>query len=66
MALTMMRNWRAVWKTLKSARLANEAAVRERLDNPVSDGFRWRVYSICGWGVSSDCTILVPIDESLD
>ncbi len=51
---------------LKSARLANETAVRERLDNPVGDGFRWRVYCVCGWGVSSDYTFLVPVDEGVD
>ena len=46
--------------------LAKETAVRERLDNPRGDGGDWRVYSVSGGGVSSDCTILVPVDESLD
>ena len=63
---TTTRNSFAVWKTLRSANLANETAVRERLDNPRGDGGDWRVYSVSGGGVSSDCTILVPVDESLD
>ena len=63
---TTTRNSFAVWKTLRSANLANETAVRERLDNPRGDGVDWRVYSVSGGGVSSDCTILVPVDESLD
>ena len=63
---TTTRNSFAVWKTLRSANLANETAVRERLDNPGGDGGDWRVYSVSGGGVSSDCTILVPVDESLD
>ena len=63
---TMTRNSFAVWRTLRAANLANETAVRERLDNPGGDGGDWRVYSVSGGGVSSDCTILVPVDESLD
>ena len=63
---TTTRNSFAVWKTLRSANLANETAVRERLDNPRGDGGDWRVYSVSGGVVSSDCTILVPVDESLD
>ena len=63
---TPTRNSFAVWKTLRSANLANETAVRERLDTPGGDGGDWRVYSVSGGGVSSDCTILVPVDESLD
>ena len=63
---TTTRNSFAVWRTLRSANLANETAVRERLDNPGGDGGDWRVYSVSGGGVSSDCTILVPVDESLD
>ena len=63
---TTTRNSFAVWRTLRSANLANETAVRERLDNPRGDGGDWRVYSVSGGGVSSDCTILVPVDESLD
>ena len=66
MVLTMMKNWCAVWRTLRLARLANEAAVSKGLDSFNRDGRGWRVYSICGWGVSSDCTFLVPVDESLD
>ena len=63
---TTTRNSFAVWRTLRSANLANETAVRERLDNPGGDGGDWRVYSVSGGGVSSDCTILVSVDESLD
>ena len=63
---TTTRNSFAVWRTLRSANLANETAVRERLDNPRGDGGDWRVYIVSGGGVSSDCTILVPVDESLD
>ena len=63
---TTTRNSFAVWRTLRAANLANETAVRERLDNPGGDGGDWRVYSVSGGGVSSDCTILVPVDESLD
>ena len=60
------RNSFAVWRTLRAANLANETAVRERLDNPGGDGGDWRVYSVSGGGVSADCTILVPVDENLD
>ena len=63
---TTTRNSFAVWRTLRAANLANETAVRERLDNPGGDGGDWRVYSVSGGGVSSDCTVLVPVDESLD
>ena len=57
------KNSYAGWKTLRVANLANEAAVRERLDNLGGDGNSWRVYSVSGGGVSSDCTILVPVDD---
>ena len=60
------RNSFAVWRTLRAANLANETAVRERLDNSDDNGGGWRVYSVSGGGVSSDCTVLVPVDENLD
>ena len=66
MFFPMTRNSFAVWRTLRSANLANETAVRERLDNPDDNGGGWRVYSVSGGGVSADCTILVPVDENLD
>jgi len=59
----MTRNSFAVWRTLNLANLANEAAVRERLADSDGDGNSWCVYSVSGWGVSSDCTILVQLDE---
>ena len=62
----MTRNSFAVWRTLRAANLANETAVRERLDNSDDNGGGWRVYSVSGGGVSSDGTILVPVDENLD
>ena len=62
----MMRNSFAVWRTLRSANLANETAVRERLDTSDADGVSWRVYGVSGGGVSADCTVVVPVDESLD
>ena len=64
--LTTTRNSFAVWKTLRAANLANETAVRERLDNNNGNGDSWCVYSVSGWGVSSDCTVVVSLDESLD
>ena len=42
---------------------ANETAVRERLDNNNGNGDSWCVYSVSGRGVSSDCTVLVPVDD---
>ena len=66
MFFPMTRNSFAVWKTLKSANLANETAIRERLDNPNVNGGGWRVYGVSGGGVSADCTVVVPVDESLD
>ena len=57
------RNSFAVWKTLRAANLANETAVRERLDNFDDNGGSWRVYSVSGGGVVSDRTLLVPVDE---
>ena len=38
MFFPMTRNSFAVWRTLRSANLANETAVRERLDNPRAMG----------------------------
>ena len=63
---TTTRNSFAVWKTLRAANLANETAVRERLDNSDDNGGGWRVYSVSGGGVIPDRTIVVPVDESLD
>ena len=60
------RNSFAVWRTLRVANLANETAVRERLDNSDDNGGSWRVYSVSGGGVVSDRTLLVPVDENLD
>ena len=62
----MTRNSFAVWKTLRAANLANETAVRERLDNSDDNGGSWRVYSVSGGGVVSDRTLVVPVDENLD
>ena len=59
----MTRNSFAVWRTLRVANLANETAVRERLADSDDNGDSWCVYSVSGWGVSSDCTILVQLDE---
>ena len=66
MFFPMMRNSFAVWRTLRSANLANETAVRERLDNPDDNGGGWRVYSVSGGGIVSDRTIVVPVDENVD
>ena len=66
MFFPMTRNSFAVWRTLRSANLANETAVRERLDTSVDNGGGWRIYSVSGGGVSADCTVVVPVDESLD
>ena len=60
------RNSFAVWRTLRAANLANETAVRERLDNFDDNGGSWRVYSVSGGGVVSDRTLLVPVDENVD
>ena len=57
------RNSFAVWRTLRAANLANETAVRERLDNFDDNGGSWRVYSVSGGGIVSDRTLLVPVDE---
>ena len=66
MFFPMTKNSFAVWRTLRAANLANETAVRERLADSGGDGDSWCVYSVSGWGVSSDCTILVPVDENVD
>ena len=66
MFFPMTRNSFAVWRTLRSANLANETAVRERLDTSDADGVSWRVYGVSGGGISADCTVVVPVDESLD
>ena len=63
---TTTKNSFAVWKTLRSANLANETAVRERLDTSDVNGSGWRIYSVSGGGVVPDYTVVVPVDESLD
>ncbi len=60
------KNSYAGWKTLRVANLANETAVRERLDNPIDNGSGWRIYSVSGGGIVPDYTVVVPVDESLD
>ena len=60
------RNSFAVWRTLRSANLANETAFREGLDNLDVDGNSWRFYSVSGGGVIPDRTIVVPVDENVD
>ncbi len=60
------RNSFAVWRTLRVANLANETAVRERLDNSDDNGGSWRVYSVSGGGIVSDRTLVVPVDENVD
>ena len=60
------KNSYAGWKTLRVANLANETAVRERLDNPVDNGSGWRIYSVSGGGIVSDRTLVVPVDENVD
>ena len=57
------RNSFAGWKTLRVANLANETAVRERLDNPVDNGSGWRIYSVSGGGFVPDYTVVVPVDD---
>jgi len=29
-------------------------------------GMSYYVYNVCGWGITSDCTFVVSVDESLD
>ena len=60
------KNSYAGWKTLRVANLANETAVRERLDTPIDNGSGWRIYSVSGGGIIPDYTVVVPVDESLD
>ena len=60
------KNSYAGWKTLRVANLANETAVRERLDTSDVNGSGWRIYSVSGGGIVADRTIVVPVDESLD
>ena len=60
------KNSYAGWKTLKVANLANETAVRERLDTSDVNGSGWRIYSVSGGGIIPDYTVVVPVDESLD
>ena len=60
------KNSYAGWKTLRVANLANETAVRERLDTSDVNGSGWRIYSVSGGGIVPDYTVVVPVDESLD
>ena len=60
------KNSYAGWKTLRVANLANETAVRERLDTSDVNGSGWRIYSVSGGGIIPDYTVVVPVDESLD
>ena len=57
------RNSFAGWKTLRVANLANETAVRERLDTFDVNGGGWRIYSVSGGGVVPDYTVVVPVDD---
>lgn len=59
-----MRKSFAGWKHLRNAnRAVEQEGQGYNRRNHDGDYF---VYSICGWGVTSDCTIVVPVDESLD
>ena len=57
------RNSFAGWKTLRVANLANETAVRKRLDTFDVNGGGWRIYSVSGGGVVPDYTVVVPVDD---
>ena len=57
------KNSFAGWKTLRVANLANETAVRERLDTFDVNGGGWRIYSVSGGGVVPDYTVVVPVDD---
>jgi hypothetical protein len=57
------KNSFAGWKTLRVANLANETAVRERLDTSDVNGGGWRIYSVSGGGVVPDYTVVVPVDD---
>ncbi len=59
-----MRRSFAGWRTLRNANRAVEQ-VGEGFDQRDHNG-KFFVYSICGWGVTSDCTSVVQLDESLD
>ena len=52
------------WKTLRNVNRAVKQ-VGEGFDQRDHNG-KFFVYSICGWGVTSDCTSVVQLDESLD
>ena len=60
----MMSLWSVVWRLLRSVRLAVKEE-REVSDLFHNDG-EFFVYSVCGWGVASDCTCVGWVDESLD
>jgi hypothetical protein len=52
------------WKRLRNVNRAVEQ-VGEGFDQRDNNG-KLFVYSVCGWGVTSDCTRVVQLDESLD
>lgn len=52
------------WKRLRNVNRAVEQ-VGEGFDQRDHNG-KLFVYSVCGWGVTSDCTRVVQLDESLD
>ncbi len=62
--MSMMSLWSVVWRLLRSVRLAVDEG-REVSDLFHNDG-EFFVYSVCGWGVTSDCTGVVWLDEGLD
>ena len=59
-----MRKSFAGWKHLRNANRAVEQ-LGEEFNRRNHNGELF-VFSISGWGVSSDCTVVVPLDESLD
>ena len=61
------KNSFAVWKHLRNANRAREDECKRKSFYKRSDlGDNW-CYNINGWGIASDCTIVVSVnDESLD
>ena len=61
------KNAFAVWKHLRNANRAREDECKRKSFYKRSDlGDNW-CYNINGWGIASDCTIVVSVnDESLD
>ena len=59
-----MRRSFAGWRTLRNV---NRAVEEERQSfYSRNDHGDLLVYHVCGWGVASDCTRIVQLDESLD